>query len=227
MVVSEFDGRGVAQLFTEAVGVSASDPDAPPQFVRNRKSTKGFNMRDLPFTTDPAGRAAAEDAYAKAWGASAAAGAVQDETSSSGGDMMSDGDDLITSSESADGREVQLRITEVLAKQAAREGLRLELFQIVRLAASVTADLQLQKYWGVIGDETLLGVYPNAETAVQGLGLAHEENTYEAIELRTHYASGFEPLNAADSALAQVWLNPANDVPGDQLEGHSSDSGTR
>lgn len=124
------------------------------------------------------------------------------------------------SSEGEDVREIQFRITEVLVKQAARDGLRLDLFQIARLAASVTADLQLQKYWGVIGDETLLGVYPNAETAVQGLGLAREEDTYQAIELRTHYASGFEPLNAADSALAQVWLSPAADVPGDQHEGH-------
>lgn len=132
---------------------------------------------------------------------------------------MRDGDDL-SNSAAEDRREIQLRITEVLAKQAARDGLKIELYQILRLAASVAADLQLQKYWGVIGDETLLGVYPNAASAVQGLGLAREEDTYEAIELRTHYASGFEPLNAADSALAQVWLNPANDVPGDQHEGH-------
>lgn len=42
-------------------------------------------MSDLPFATDPAGRAAAEDAYAKAWGASAAGGAVPDGISSSDG----------------------------------------------------------------------------------------------------------------------------------------------
>jgi hypothetical protein len=116
--------------------------------------------------------------------------------------------------------DIHVRIVAALSKQAARDGLGLQLPQILRLATSVIAELQLQKYWGVIGDETLLGVYPDVSTAVQGLGTAQGEGSYEAVELRTHYASAFEPLNGDDAALSQALLNPANDVPDDPREEH-------
>ncbi|SLH38004.1 hypothetical protein [Mycobacteroides abscessus] len=116
--------------------------------------------------------------------------------------MISDAGDISSGAE--DAREIQLRVASALAKQAARDGLGIQLPQILRLATSVTAELQLQKYWGVIGDETLLGVYADAASAVRGLGNAREEGSHDVVELRTHYASGFEPLNAVDAALTEA-----------------------
>lgn len=97
------------------------------------------------------------------------------------------------------------RIFSALARQAARDGLNLQLLEIRKLAASVTKEIQLQKYWGVIDshEESLLGVYANVADAVQGVGQAREEG-WEALELRTNYATAFEPLSAEDAALAEA-----------------------
>lgn len=100
---------------------------------------------------------------------------------------------------------VAQRIGVALAQQAAWDGLNIQLPQIVSLTNSVLIELRLQKYWGVIDghEECLLGVYAGAADAVQGLGLAREQG-YEAAELRTHYASSFEPLSAEDAALVEA-----------------------